>query len=63
MKGSVTGKNITVEIDNKYVQVTDFEDYDCLKDELTEKYEIEPFAEKRSRTNINIDRKISHAAY
>lgn len=43
MKDSVTGKSITVEIDNKYdpyVQVTDFEDYDYLEDELTEKYGI-----------------------
>ncbi len=45
MKNSVTGKNIIVEIDKDYgpyVQVEDFEDYDYLEDELTERFGIEP---------------------
>jgi len=49
MKDSVTGEAIVVEIDNEYgpyVQVTDFEDYDYLEDELTEKFGIEPFTIK-----------------
>ena len=49
MKDSVTGETIVIEIDNEYgpyVQVTDFEDYDYLEDELAEKFGIEPFAIK-----------------
>ncbi len=47
MKDSVTGEHIPVEIDKEYgpyVQLTEFEDYDYLEDELVEKYGIEPFA-------------------
>lgn len=49
MKDSVTGKTIVVETDNEYgpyVQVTDYEDYDYLEDELTENYGIDIFAIK-----------------
>ena len=49
MKDTVTGETIVVEIDNEYgpyVQVTDFEDYDYLEDELTEKFGIEPLTIK-----------------
>ncbi len=49
MKDSVTGKTIVVETDNEYgpyVQVTYYEDYDYLEDELTENYGIDIFAIK-----------------
>lgn len=49
MKDSITGETIIVETDNEYgpyVQVTDFEDYDYLEDELTEKFGIESFTIK-----------------
>lgn len=49
MKDSTTGKDILIEIDNEYgpyVQVSVFDDYDFLEDELVEKYGIEPFAIK-----------------
>jgi len=63
MKDSVTGETIKVEIDNEYgpyVQVTDFEDYDFLEDELTERFGIEPFTIKPMEKDGEI---IAHRIY
>ena len=49
MKDSITGKQLEIAIDPEYgpyIQVSDYEDYDYLEDQLTEKYGVEPFATK-----------------
>jgi len=54
MKDSITGKNIVVEIDQEYgpyVQITDYEDYDYLEDELVEKYGVESMSVKPIESN------------
>ena len=63
MKDSTTGKDVVVEIDTEfgpYVQLSEFEDYDFLEDELAEKFGIEPFAIKPIKENENI---IAHRIY